>query len=415
LAAYFATGSRLISWIVVTAIVFRRWGADYLAILALVRTTVGLLNYTTLGLSPAVVRLLATESNDQRKPSVVFSSAVALAALLAVAGAILSGVYSAAFRIIHTIPISLVHLSFASFALTMGLGTVLRLASDSCGAALQVQKRISTDNILLAGAELLWMILCLPADSLAGLGWAWLASGAALALMRCALAIASMGRGGFSLAAISASAMRALVAFGFLVTLAQTADFLYAPTDNILINKLINPTTVAVYAPAIQIDAGLLLLVSGLATVILPRSAVAHGGGDMRTVRRYYIVGTLISLALLLPAAACVWFWSESIFRLWLHNPMTATAAILPLILIHTVVGGSAGVGRSILLGMGKVKAYAAAALIAGVCNVILSATFVSVFHLGLRGIIYGTIVAVVGRCAVWMPWYVWKVLTADR
>ena len=36
-------------------------------------------------------------------------------------------------------------------------------------------------------------------------------------------------------------------------------------------------------------------------------------------------------------------------------------------------------------------------------------------FHLGLRGIIYGTIIAVVGRCAIWMPWYVMKTLREGR
>ena len=39
---------------------------------------------------------------------------------------------------------------------------------------------------------------------------------------------------------------------------------------------------------------------------------------------------------------------------------MRPTQAILPLVLIHTVIGGSAAVGRSILQGMGRVKAFTA-------------------------------------------------------
>ena len=41
----------------------------------------------------------------------------------------------------------------------------------------------------------------------------------------------------------------------------------------------------------------------------------------------------------------------------------------------------------------------------AGVANVSLSYIFVRHLHLGLPGIVYGTLIAVVGRCAVWMPW----------
>ena len=79
--------------------------------------------------------------------------------------------------------------------------------------------------------------------------------------------------------------------------------------------------------------------------------------------------------------------------------------------LIHTVIGGSSAVGRSILLGMGKVKPFTIAVLIAGVSNVLLSYIFVHYLHLGLKGIVFGTIVAVVGRCGIWMPWYILRQL----
>jgi len=94
---------------------------------------------------------------------------------------------------------------------------------------------------------------------------------------------------------------------------------------------------------------------------------------------------------------------------------MPDTQVILPLLLIHTVVGGSSAVGRSILLGMGKVKPFTMAVLIAGVSNVILSYVFVRYAGLGLKGIVLGTICAVVGRCAIWQPWFVWKSLKENE
>ncbi len=90
---------------------------------------------------------------------------------------------------------------------------------------------------------------------------------------------------------------------------------------------------------------------------------------------------------------------------------MPATQAILPLVLIHTVIGGSSAVGRSILLAIGKVKPFTIAVLLAGVTNVVLSYIFVRYFHLGLPGIIYGTIIAVTARCGIWMPWYITRTL----
>ena len=56
-------------------------------------------------------------------------------------------------------------------------------------------------------------------------------------------------------------------------------------------------------------------------------------------------------------------------------------------------------------------KAFTAAVLIGGAANVIMSFIFVYVLNAGLAGIVYGTVLAVVGRCAIWMPWYVLRVI----
>jgi O-antigen/teichoic acid export membrane protein len=195
------------------------------------------------------------------------------------------------------------------------------------------------------------------------------------------------------------------------VTVAQAADFLYAPMDYLLIDWFIGTQTVAVYAPAVQIDAGLAVLGSGLAAVLLPRAAVAHAAGDLARLRRYYVRGTLGTVALVAPCATAVWLASPWIFRLWLGDEMRATQAILPLVLLHNLVGNSGFVGRSVLLAMGRTRAFAASVLAAALLNVAASYTFV-MMGLGLRGIVLGTIVAVCARCLLWMPWYVLRTLT---
>jgi O-antigen/teichoic acid export membrane protein len=421
LSAYLASGSRLLSWIVVSAVVYRRLGPDYFAVLVLIRTTIGLFNYTTLELAPAMVRMLALEKAEPNSVSEVYSSAAALAGITAIAGTILAAKFADFFPVLFRLPRTLADYGdyFWATVFSMGLGMVFRIISDSAGAALQVRGKIPLDNFLLAGAEWLWLILAVATHSPAPSGleliadW-WLVSAIALMLARVAAAQIVMGRRALAFSVVRFKTIKMLLAFGLLVALAQSADFLYAPTDNILINRFINPITVAVYAPAIQIDAGLLLLVGGIAAVILPKSAIAHAGGDQLRVQRYYVFGTLGSLAILVPAAVCVWIVSPWLFQAWLHDPMPATVAILPMILIHTIVGGSSAVGRSVLLAVGKVRPFTLAVLIAGVSNVLLSFVFVRFCGLGLRGIVLGTILTVVGRCGVWMPWYVMRVLRAE-
>jgi len=84
-------------------------------------------------------------------------------------------------------------------------------------------------------------------------------------------------------------------------------------------------------------------------------------------------------------------------------------------VLIHTVIGGSGGVGRSVLIGAGKIKPLTTAVLVAAIANVIISYCAVRFLGWGLYGIIAGTICAAIGCFAVWMPWYVMRTLRRMR
>ena len=429
-SAYAASGTRVAAWAVVSAFLYRREGPDALGLFTLVRATIGLLAYTSLGLAPAIVRFLATSllqpvralPLNEPGPGVlsyrraavdpgrnVYSTGLVVGTGAAMLAGVASVLYALSFTSLHHVPGYLSY-QVRSLVLLMGAGLVFRILSDVPGAVLQARGRIALDNQLLIGADVGWACITLIANrghelTLAGFGF--LVANGVLLLARALNAAKLTTLWVPSLGEFNPALARQLIAFGLLVTLGQVADFLYAPTDYILINHFLGTLEVATYTPAVQIDAALLLLVAGLASVLLPKAAVAHAGGDVRTLRRYYVTGTLVSFAVLTVGALGTYLLAPKVFRLWLGEPMVPTQRILPLVLIHTVLGGSSAVGRSILLGMGKVKPFAIAALVAGVVNVILSYCFVKYLNLGLRGIIYGTIFVVTARCAIWMPWYV--------
>src|SRR5256885_15941253 len=62
LSAYGASAARIASWVIVSAMVYRKLGADAFAMLTLVRATVGLLAYAALGIAPAMISRLASAS-----------------------------------------------------------------------------------------------------------------------------------------------------------------------------------------------------------------------------------------------------------------------------------------------------------------------------------------------------------------
>lgn len=441
ISAYAATGAKILSWVIVLGLLYRRDVAEF-AVLALIRGTIGILNYTSFGLSPAMIRLLSEAKRVQpasTQPAAadsvlpyeaprhgedgvakLYANGLMIALLSGVVGLLAAAAYAVVFDDVYQMPDRLRPWMFTPVCL-VGLGTVLRLMSDAPGSVLQANGQIARDNWRLVEAELTWTVLAglslglrhrdVHLDSVAF----WYAvSGAVLFYRRSSLAAGLTGLAFPRWRLIDEATIRRLLGFGALVLFAQLADYLYAPTDYILINLLIGWEAVATYTPAMTIDSGLLLLVTGLSSVILPRTAIAHTSGEIERVRRYYIWGTAFSAFLLLVAGLAVWLLSPLIFRLWLGQPMRATQAILPLVLIHTVVGGSSAVGRSILLGMGRVRAFTISVLIAGVMNVVLSYIFVRHLNLGLNGVVLGTIVVVVARAGVWMPWYVLRTLRRE-
>lgn len=444
--AYVASGAKIASAAFVAGLLFRRAGAAEFAMFALIRGTIGILNYTSLGLAPAMVRLLAealarlhsdavlpTELQAEAIPArprpaglserEVYANGVSVAALSLGLGLILTLLYSHWFDRLHRVPAGVPDVALV--VVWIGVGTLMRLFSDSSGAVLQTRGRIALDNKLLASSEVVWVVSLIACGAraiahreptlLVIAAFAYAIAGCYLASMR-AFVVSRLVQSPWppSQSLVKWKVIRRLAAFGALVLFAQLADYLYAPTDYILINRLLDPTLVATYAPAVQIDAGLLMLVSGLAAVLLPRAAIAHTTGSTHAVVQYYIRGTLASAAMLVIAAVGLYAISPWLFHIWFGAAPPNTRAILPLVLIHTVVGGSSAVGRSILLAMGKVGAFTISTLTAGTVNVVASYCFVHFLHLGLEGIIFGTIIAVIGRCALWMPWYVIRTLRKE-
>lgn len=437
-SAYLVTVARVLAWIIVTATVFRVAGKPAFALLAIVQSTVGILEYAAIGLSPAIIRMTALamhESNHIAAPAViaydtpppnrtpavqaVYANGFVMALLTALGGAVFLAIFMWGFRSTETNRNSGGVAS--ELVLMVGIATLLRLMSDAPGAALQTSGKIFLDNIFLTSHEVIWGvgtaigILAFHLPWQRATGFALIVGSLTLLVFR-GIFSHRYGSGLFDQwwRRYNGKLVGQLLVFGAIVVAAQMADYLYAPTDNLLILKLIDLAHVAVYTPAVQIDGGALLLCGALASVLLPRAALAHASGDLHLVRRYYIRGTLAIFFILLAAAPILWLAAPYLFQAWLGNPMKDTCVILPMMLIHTVIGGSSAVGRSILLAIGKVRPFTASVLIAGVANVVLSYVFVRYCHLQLPGIVLGTILAVTGRCAIWMPWYTMRVLKRE-
>jgi O-antigen/teichoic acid export membrane protein len=453
-SAYVATAARIGSWLVIAGVVMRRMGTDEFALLALVRGTLSILNYGTLGLGPAMIHHLArrqpaaapipvllveSPENVDAAPAATIEYAnpteladpmadvlrplretYAAGLRIALVGGVLLSIllyaYAENFHKLHDVRNAFRASWLMTFVLLMGVGAIFRIISDAPSAVLQVRDRIARDNAYQCIAEGIWVVgvFLRPLHRLTmfDIAFWFMMSGVFLFVARLASAAGITQRVPVELPHPPRGTTTALLATGGVIVLGQFANYLYAPAAMILINRLLDRELVAYYEAAVQVDAALLLLVSSLATVLLPKAAVAHAADDRFAVRRYYVRGTLASLAMLTAGAAAAIALAPWIFPLWLGEEMRTTRAILPILLISTVIGGSGMVGRSILIGMGRATPFTIAALAAGIANVVLALVLIKLGW-GLRGIVWATACVVILRAGIWQPWYVMRALRA--
>jgi O-antigen/teichoic acid export membrane protein len=441
ISAYVASLARVASWMAVAAFVFRTSGKEGFAMLVLARGVLTLLNYLPIGLVPAMIRMLADAQHQDKqdipdvplpvaqagdvlnyesppvprppqRQATIYATGATLARIMAAIG--LPGVvlYALMFNGLHHIPGNIVHDDILWMVLFLGAGFLARIGSEPAGVLLQSCGMISWDNFANAICEGVWVLLAmpmllLPLPKIAFAGLSFFIAGAFLQGARVTAARGVLTASGGVPGRFDPAIAGQLLRRGSIVLFGQLADFLYAPINYILINRLMGSDSVAHYGAALQIDAALMLIVMGLAAAIMPHAALAHAAGDYRTVRRYYIRGTLFCYATLAAASVGIWLLAPPIFKLWLGRAMPQTLAILPLVLTHAVIGGPSVVGRSILLASGRLRAFAAAQLLGGLLNLGLTLFFITQTKLGLKGVVYATIISVTVRCVLWMPPYV--------
>ena len=289
ISAYALTTARVIAWILVSATVYPPLSARLFR--APCRSFAGPSDYSlTLRSGWALRWCMRWRMRDSLIETVRLNPAgLPLSLIAAVLTLGLTLGYRLSFSWLHRVPPGAMTEQFAGLILFFGIGDALRVLSEPQGAILQTSDRIALDNLILIGGEIAWACLSmfhLPHTnhpSVVPIAVSFAITSLLVWLVRLLIAT-DWRRGEWFFESSRTAVILGLLSFGIFVLVSQLSDFLYAPTDMILINRLLAPADLAAYAPAIQIDAGLLMLMTGLAAVLLPKAALAHAAGDRAAV-----------------------------------------------------------------------------------------------------------------------------------
>ena len=161
ISAYAASFARMASWVIVSAIVYRNMGKGAFALLSFVRGTIGILNYASVALAPAMIRLLAearapkaviSVSQDERsidyatppRPAVypvqeIYVTGFAWGFLTCAVGLLILIGY--VYWADHSKELGLLVPDAPNFIFAFGLGVLIDLLSDAASAVLQTSNR----------------------------------------------------------------------------------------------------------------------------------------------------------------------------------------------------------------------------------------------------------------------------------
>lgn len=464
ISAYAVSLSRVGAWAVVSGMVMRTAGAAEFGGLSATRSLATVVGYLGVAMLPVVMARLVNLQAESTGPTVA-EGQIERAVLdyeprekvshfaegaTRVFGAGVMWVVGVGVAVVGAI-VAVLTLQGGSgeelaVAAMMGGGMLARAMGDVGGAVLQARGQLTRDNMIAAGGEWLWPgLLMATVISSAwvppGVGVAevaaltFLLAGLCTMLLRMGLGsemlkgarrgmgerpelgrqVSGGGSGGGS-GGVSAGVVWGVGASAGMLVLGQLADYCYAPLNQVLIAMSLGTDAVAAYAPAVQVDGAMLLLTGAVAAVVLPRATRALAAGEVGKVWRYYVVGTGVSVAVLVVVAVPVGWFAGPLLTVWLGGGVpTLAAAVVPLVLIHTVIGGASGVGRAVILAAGRYRTYAGVALGFGVVNLAGVAAVLWGTGWGVKGVVGVTVATVAVRCGIWMPWYVSRILGAYR
>lgn len=445
LSAYGLSLSRVGAWAVVSALLMRAAGPGEFGGVSAIRSMATVVGYLGVAMLPVVMGRLVSMREDSR--DLARGGGVGDGGVLGyeprddtgyfTEGA--KGVFGAGVVWVVGVGVAVVGAMVAVLAARGGSGEELAIAAmigggmlaramgDVGGAVLQARGQLARDNMIAAGGEWLWPgLLMTTAISTAwvppGVGMGevaaltFLLAGLCTMLLRLGLGSELLKGGGRTGETWDGRVVWGVGAGAGMLVLGQLADYCYAPLNQVLIAMSMGPDVVAAYAPAVQVDGAMLLLTGAVAAVVLPRATRALAAGEVEKVWRYYVVGTGVSAGVLVVVAVPVGWFAGPLLTAWLGAGVPTLAAVLvPLVLVHTVIGGSSGVGRAVILAAGRYRTYAGVALGFGLVNLAGAATVLWGTGWGVKGVVGVTVATVAVRCGIWMPWYVWRTLRAFR
>jgi O-antigen/teichoic acid export membrane protein len=189
------------------------------------------------------------------------------------------------------------------------------------------------------------------------------------------------------------SRLREVTGFSIYSSVIDWANKLNYELDELVIGVFLGAAPVAAWAVADRIISGIQRLTNQANAVLFPVIVDSDTRQHNGRLQRVLIEGTRVSLGSVAPIAVVLIALADRLVRAWVGPAMVAVTPVLQILAVAVALRVGNATSTTLLKGAGRVRYVATVNIVAGVCNLVLSAILIQSF--GLPGVAIGTVVPV--------------------
>ena len=398
----------------ITPFMIHRLGDFQFGIYTLAFSVAGYSDLLEQGIRSTLQRFVARLSGtrDREGTNVVFSTALALTCVVAVAVILICAGLSRSLPLFFKLAVSQREL-FAWLLILLGLNVGVGFPAALLGSYLTGLQRFDLYNIvaivrqviraglivlvLLRGHGMLAVAVCVLVSTIITLPLNWWLIRVVDTEVRFAFRLVRLGMA------------RELLSFSMWMLLSNAGQFLRESTDSIVIGRVLGAALITPFTVAARFVNYFRPIIGGIVSPLLPRIAELDGQNRQADMQELFLRVTRISALVSLAVGALILLDGRSLLLHWVGRQYLSSYPVLVLLTIGTVVSlaqlGAAGA----LAAVGRHRAYGVWTLAEGVANLILSVYWARKY--GIVGVALGTAVPLLAVKLVLQPWYVARVL----
>ena len=229
---------------------------------------------------------------------------------------------------------------------------------------------------------------------LAGIGAAYLAAGLLILIVLYLAVFAGNSSLVIGIRFMNMDSFKSLFGFSIWIFLSKMFAFLAYRIDTIVIGIFLPPANIAYYNIAFKMYEIVRYGFSLLSSTLIPVTSELNALADKVRLNLLFQKATRYTVLIIYPVLTFIFFYSETLIRLWVGDGFEASASLSRLFMISLFFAAVVSIGSEMMVGLNRLRELILYSGIASAINLVLSIILVK--KIGVSGVVIGTVIGTI-------------------